>query len=205
MKTAKMKILLLSIVLLSSFFAEAQFTPVPMTMNTPMGPIHTTHYIYMPYRYGGISNYNPKYKFTVQLKNDSLFTCKSRMESANKRMYIVYKDQWKDEIKVYPSDTKSLSAQEGMTGIMYGMPADSCWLFRVVKGPIVGYSSIPSTDVNSVIAIQKGTDQEIISLTRQHLTEMVSDLTDEKINKWLEKGHLTKVIGRYNKLKSGQP
>jgi hypothetical protein len=120
-------------------------------------------------------------------------------------MYIVYKDQWKDEIKVYPSDTKSLSAQEGMTGIMYGMPADSCWLFRVVKGPIVGYSSIPSTDVNSVIAIQKGTDQEIISLTKQHLTEMVSDLTDEKINKWLEKGHLTKVIGRYNKLKSGQP
>lgn len=107
-----MKILLLSLVLLSPFLTQAQFTPVPMTMNTPMGPIHTTHYIYMPYQYGRISNYNPKYKFTVQLKNDSLFSCKSRMESANKRMYIVYKDQWKDEIKVYPSDTKSQRRKE---------------------------------------------------------------------------------------------
>lgn len=203
--TMKLNIFLFLKLFLIPILTQAQFTPVPMTMNTPMGPIHTTHYIYMPYQYGRISNYNPKYKFTVQLKNDSLFSCKSRMESANKRMYIVYKDQWKDEIKVYPSDTKSLSAQEGMTGIMYGMPADSCWLFRVIKGPILGYTSIPSEDVNAVIVIQKGTDQQIVSLTKQHVTNMVSDLTDEKITKWLEKGHLIKVIQRYNKLRASQP
>lgn len=123
------KLGVVSLFVLAFLNGHAQFVPVPQTFNTPMGPIHTTHYMYMPHNYGS-GSYSPKFKFTVILNNDSTFTFKSQMMAEKKKMYVEYKDKkTKKKVKLFPSDTKSLSGFNALSISMTGMPVDSCWLF----------------------------------------------------------------------------
>ncbi len=179
--------------------AQAQFVPVPQTFNTPMGPIHTTHYVYMPHNYGNGSG-SPKYKFKVTLNNDSTFSFKSKMLAEKKKMYVEYKANGIKR-KLFPSDTKSISGFESLNPEKKGFAADSCWLFLIIDGAINCYSSVPGTYYQLTIAIQKGKDAEIVPLTKDRLAEMVSDMTDEKLRKALEKGKLADVLNRYNTLR----
>jgi hypothetical protein len=158
----------------------------------------------MPYQYGQVGAANPKFKFTVQFRDSSKATFKSRILSENKKMYILYKNKQKQRVKIFPADTRTMFAESTLVGFTYGMAVDSCWLFPLGSGAIQSYSSIPF-DEYAVIAIQKGKDNTILSLTKEHLREMVSDIEDEKITKWLEKDDLPKVIERYNKLKESKP
>lgn len=195
------KLVVANLFVLMLLNVQAQFVPVPQTFNTPMGPIHTTHYVYMPQHYYN-GSYNPKYKFKALLNNDSLVSFKSRISVEKKKMYVEYKVK-KEWIKIFPSDTKNLTGLNDLDIEMTGIPVDSCWLFLSKAGPIKCYSSVPSMEMSSAIAIQKGNEGEIISLTKEHLRDMISDVTDEKLSKWLEKGQLVKVIERYNNIKLG--
>ena len=121
------------------------------------------------------------------------------MLAENKRMYIEYKNEKRKWVKLFPTGTKEIIGFN-VNGIsVRGIPVDTCWLFVNKVAAIKCYSSFPSPDINTTIAIQKGNDQ-IISLTKDNLREMVSDVSDEKITRWIEKGSLVKVIERYNQL-----
>jgi hypothetical protein len=175
---------------------NAQFISVPYTMSTPRGNVTMQHHLYMPTHYSN-SNSNPKFNFEVTLKDDSVIKFKSRILSENKTLYIVQKEG-KDKIKIFPEDTKSCIAHFGSNfGSKIGIPADSCWLFKINVGPINGYSSIPSTYLNNAIAIQKGEEGKIVTLNKKNLKEMVEPC-DEKLDKLISKSKFAKAIEYYN-------
>jgi hypothetical protein len=186
---------------LISHASMARYIYVPQTIHTPYGnaTIQQPMYMFRPtyYNYGNVAS-NPKFDFTVVLKNDSVITLRSRMEVADKKMYVLQKAK-KIKRKIFPSETKDISGYSDSWGRLKGIPADSCWLFKITKGPINCYSSLPMRDITASIAIQKGEDGEIVALSKKNL-EVITGTEDEKIKKWLEKDKLTKVIQYYNEV-----
>jgi hypothetical protein len=180
---------------------SAQYVYVPQTIHTPYGnaTIQQPMYMYRPmyFNYGNVAT-NPKFDFTIVLKSDSVITLRSRMEAQDKKMYVMQKEK-KLKRKIFPNETKSISGYSSTWGRIKGIPADSCWLFKITKGPINCYSSLPMMDIVTAIAIQKGEDGEIVSLSKENL-EAITGTEDEKIKKWLEKDKLTKVIQYFNEV-----
>jgi hypothetical protein len=189
------KILFLSLVGFSHA-AVAQFISVPYTMSTPGGNVPMYHHVYMPTHYNN-GKANPKFDFEVTFKNDSVVKLRSRILSEDKKLYMEQKDG-KVKKKIFPQDTKSCLARLSSTfGLKFGIPADSCWLFKINVAAINCYSSIPSTDLNDAIAIQKGNEGKIATLNKENLEEMVSP-GDEKLDKLIDKGKFAKAIEYYN-------
>lgn len=191
------KILFLSFIAFSHA-ATAQYISVPYTMSTPYGNVGMTQHIYMPTHYYN-SSYNPEFNFEVTLKNDSVVKFKSSILAENKKLYMEQKVGKKIKKKIFPEDTKSCLARLNASfGLKFGIPADSCWLFKINVGPIIyGYSSIPSVDLNQAIAIQKGGTGKIVALNKENLREMVSP-GDEKLDKLIDKSKFAKAIKYYN-------
>jgi len=191
MKTS-LKILLLCFIGL--YHAKGQYVSMPYSVPTPYGNVTMTQHIYMPTHYYN-SNSNPKFKFVVVLKNDSVIELKSRMLSEDITMYVLYNEN-KSKRKIFPDETKVIFSNS-ISGRIKGLPADSCWLFKVKKGAINCYSSVPMIDINSTIAIQEGDTGKIVALTKENLQGITGN-DDEKIVRWLDKNKLIKVIEYYN-------
>jgi len=188
------KILFVSLVVFSHV-ASAQFVSVPYTMSTPGGNVPMYHHVYLPTHYNN-GNSNPKFDFEVTLKNDSVVKFKSRILSENKKMYVLLKEN-KSKRKISPDDTKAIVSSSSDLGRIKGLPADSCWLFKMNKGAINCYSSVPMIDIYGTIAIQEGEKGTIIELTKENLQGITGN-DDDKIVKWLKKNKLIKVIEYYN-------
>jgi hypothetical protein len=188
------------VIVLVSFIspAMAQMIPMRSTFSTPGGNIQTTTWMPGPRMYYGNATVNPKFHFTIILKNDSVITFRSRVEAEDKKMYVLQKAK-KVKRKIFPNDTKEVSGYSDTWGRLKGIPADSCWLFKINPGAINCYSTLPMRDITTTIAIQKGEDGEIVALSKKNL-EAITGTEDEKIKKWLEKDKLTKVIQYYNEL-----
>jgi hypothetical protein len=178
--------------------ASAQMIPMRSTFSTPGGNITTTTWVPGAPMYYGNGAVNPKFHFTVILKSDSVLTFRSRVEKEDINMYILQK-QKKQKRKIFPNDTKEISGYSDAWGRIKGIPADSCWLFKINEGAINCYSALPMIDITSTIAIQKGEDGKIVPLSKKNV-EAITGTGDEKIQKWIEKGKLTKVIQYYNEV-----
>lgn len=106
-------------------------------------------------------------------------------------------DNETDSIVITPADTKLVVTILYRTNErMEGIPADSCWLFKIVKGPINAYSPFAEKDAH-LIAIQKE-GGPIVPLNKENLFELVGT-TDPKINKLIEKEDFQKAITTFNK------
>jgi hypothetical protein len=187
--------ILVFITLSRGLFAQVHY--VPQTFSTPYGNITTHQAVYTPMYYGNYGGQvNLKYEFTVTLKNDSVLTFKSRMESENKKMYIVQKNG-KVKRKIFANETKELYAYNVNYGRLKGIVADSCWYFKAHKGAINSYTVIPNNNKDMAAAIQEGEDGPIIALTKKNLEAMTGN-DDPKIVKWLSKYKYSKVISYYN-------
>jgi hypothetical protein len=181
-----------------SYPAIAQMMPMSTTFSTPRGNIQTTTWMPGPRMYYGNATVNPKFHFTIILKSDSVITFRSRLEAEDKKMYVLQRAK-KVKRKIFPSETKEVSGYSDTWGRLKGIPADSCWLFKITPGAINCYSTLPMRDITTTIAIQKGEEGEIVALSKKNL-EAITGTEDEKIKKWLEKDKLTKVIQYYNEL-----
>ena len=180
--------------------AFAQVTSVPTTIHTPYGNVTHTNYVPAPrYYYGsyGKEKISHKYLFTVVLKkNDSTFTVKARIDHASNNHYIIVKAGKRND-KIVPSDTKMIYRIDFQGTRLYGLPADSCWLFKSQPGKINSYSFLAEKGMDYVIAIQNGDEGSIVPLTKENLLEMVGD------NSWtlklIDQGRLVKAVQTFNK------
>ncbi len=187
------------VTLSNGLFAQVYY--VPQTIRTPQGNVTIQQPVYrpMPMHHGNFGGqYNPKFQFTVVLKSDSVINFKSRIESEDKKMYVIHKEK-RIKRKIFPNDTREIYGYSSVHGRMKGIPSDSCWLFKGYAGAINSYLSLPLKDYTMIIAIQHGDDGPIVPLNRKNL-EAITGTDDPKIAKWLEKNKLSQVIEYYNDL-----
>jgi hypothetical protein len=199
-----MKHLLTYSLLFIAFTGMSQMYSVPNTIRTPYGNVTTYTNHYMPMYYGGYSlpTVFKRAKLQVVLKNDSVLNIQARFDAGSKQNAITVKGKKGVADKVYqPADTKSVT-RSFVTGElpMKGIPADSCWLFKVISGKISCYSNVPLQSEGSIVAIQFENDP-IIKLTKDNLLAMIPE-RDEKFEKLFKKNKFIEAIKLYNKPES---
>ena len=189
------------VALTNALFAQTFY--VPQTIRTPQGNVTIQTPVYRPMpMYGNYGQVNPKFEFTVVLKNDSTFTFKSRVEAKDKKMYVLQKKK-RVKRKIFPSETKEIYAYNASYGRLKGIVTDSCWYFKAHSGAINSYTVLPTIDKNSAIAMQQGEDGTIIPINKKNL-EAITGTDDPKIVKWLSQYKYAKVIAYYNEQKKKQ-
>jgi hypothetical protein len=196
MKTKKIIILL--VFFICALNSYAQFIPVTTTIPTPQGNIPYTYYVGVPrYNYGVKGPISTKHKFTIELMNDSLFTARTKINIGEGDDFLKVKIN-KEEKIIKPAETKSISRISELGNKLVGIPADSCWLFKVQSGKINMYSFLAEETLTYVIAMQIG-DGPIMPIkkeTKEILEPIMNDRP--RLLKLLEKEEFIRAIELYN-------
>jgi hypothetical protein len=193
----KLLMLICGGVLSGSLHAQMMI-PITTTTRTPYGSFKTTTWTPTGHQYFGNSQISIKYPFTVTMKNDSVFTAKTRIRFEKDTHSIVVKDRAKDKQIIHPSETKEIYRIRENGKKMTGIPADSCWLFRCKEGKINAYSFLAEEGMTYATAIQKGDEGPIVPLTKANLLKMVGE-EDPKVLRIIKENRLVRAIEVYNK------
>jgi hypothetical protein len=157
----KTKLLIASVLgsILISFSAQAQNMGAVNTKfdHRPVD-MHQIREVQMQLIHKGMAQastslHNPTLVFKVILKDSTSREIKSKIFFDERNAsYLLAEDKKlrKDDPmrvqRIYPADTRAIYKvrQDGLL-LPVGMPADSCWLFKVVHGKINAYSFLPAT------------------------------------------------------------
>src|SRR6218665_3667638 len=107
-----------------------------MTIKTPHGNVQHSYYTGGQRYYYGQGNISVKHEFQIILKNDSNFTSRTRIDLSDEKNQSLTVKSNGDKRKIFPSETKSISCLSPSGQKLIGLPADSCWLFKVAIGKI---------------------------------------------------------------------
>lgn len=137
-------------------------------------------------------------KLTVQLKNDSIETLVAEFDAKSKPNVVTVRNLNGNPIRaIKPGDTKFVSRKLPGGGSMKGIPADSCWLFKVISGKVNAYSNVPVWTQEMIVAFQF--EDGIISvINSQNLLEAMPR-TDKNLLRFIRKGKWADAINYYNK------
>jgi len=148
---------------------------------------------------------NQKYKFKVVMKDSSVLEVKSKIyvDTALHKSYLIYDDKSiqgdkkERQKKIYSTNTRNISRTEAGENYV-GIATDSCWLFKVMSGPINAYSPLSETfNLKSFYlrAFQVG-DGPIQKLDSAGLAPIV--MKSPKALKAFQKKDYYKAIDKYN-------
>jgi hypothetical protein len=187
--------LLFLVLTMLALHASAQFVPVTQTIQTPYGNVNQTYYIGAPRIYYYNGNASVKHNFIVELLNDSVFTTHTWIRSGDDHKDFLKVKINKENKIIKPVDTKSIWRKASGGRKLVGIPADSCWLFKVATGKINLYSFLAEEDIKAVVAMQVG-DGAIVKISKETLLPIIGNITT--LRKLVEKGEFVRAIERYN-------
>jgi hypothetical protein len=169
--------------------------PVQSAIRSPYGNVPHTYYVPNPMRYYGQGKNNTsKQPYTIILKSDSCFTASTRIYLSEDKHYIIVKKR-KVKRQIFPAETKTISCKDIDGSTLIGIPADSCWFFKISKGRINSYSFIPEKGMYHVTAIQEG-NGPIVPLNEDNVRKMVEGNTNAL--ELVKREELIKAIQTFN-------
>jgi hypothetical protein len=134
--------------------------------------------------------------FYMIMKNGKSYTMRTRINITSSEHFIEANQEGLPKI-IKPSDTRTLSrmTDDGRRQVL-GIPADSCWLFKIIPGQISAYYFLAQEIKNeSVTAIQKG-DGPVVPFSPQVLMDMVGG--DPELVKLINNQKFVQAIKGYN-------
>ncbi|MBE9585768.1 hypothetical protein IM792_15030 [Mucilaginibacter sp. JRF] len=160
-------------------------------------------------------NNNAKFEYTVTSTDGSTQKIKSKIyqDSASRKFYIEFVDKKAPKSdpnriqKIYPDQTISISrvVEYGVPPV-YGIAKDSCWMFKVINGPINAYSHFAGTsdryDESTIIGIQNGENMPIIAFTPDNLKLLISK--DRYAMDYFTRKKYLKALKEYNNNKKAR-
>ncbi len=176
--------------------------PMPQTIQTPYGRATYNNFVYQPMgSYSNNQKISWKYDFTVVMRSgDSIFTQRMAIRISEKPHQLVAKKR-KGKRVIVPVETRQVFRINLKTGHkLTGIPADSCWLFKSVRGKINGYSPVAEEGYWLLAAIQQGNDGPLLPITKENVQAMIPE-PDEKMKKLIEEGNLIRAVQKYNEQK----
>jgi len=154
------------------------------------------------------------FDFVVMLRDSSKIKVRSAMftDSITKKRFIVMIDKKyaKSDTnrykKIFPSQTlylkRDVNKEDGSSVDLYyrGKPNDTCWMFKVIAGPITAYSYLSDQDfmtfeTSSLIGIQLN-DGPIVQYSEDNLRQMI--MSDNAAMEYFQKKKYIKAIRKFN-------
>lgn len=171
---------------------------------------------------GANNVYNEKHSFIVTMLDSSKKEIYSKIyvDTVAKKMFLLYVDQSLKKTdtnrvrKIYPSQTINIARSLIPPGtnavrqnvvaprpIYYiGKPSDSCWMFKVISGPINAYSYLSEDgqefSPSTIVGIQLN-NGPIINFTEGNLKQIIGQ-DDVDALQIVQNGNYLRAIKRYN-------
>lgn len=125
--------------------------------------------------------------FNVALRNEKVVKAYTRIDVKTVPHSVTI--ALGSEVKTLkPSDTHLVSLLKDDGDETIGIPADTCWLFKMAQGALNIYTYLPYPDWSMVVALQKGDNGDIVRITAETLKTMIADnpkaLQLFNLNKW---------------------
>jgi hypothetical protein len=198
MKLFSFHVVVLVFLALTSLTSVAQMIPMTNTMRTPYGNVNTTSWVAGPRmdNGGGEMTKSGKYNLEITFPDDSVVTLSARFYFDRDTIYIVAKDKFNNKLEIYPHQTMKVRDFSSKLEPIDGITTDSSWLFRVIKGPINGYSIVPS-ETSHISFAQHGNDGRIFQANEKNLKPLIID--DKKALRYLKKEMFKMAILTFNK------
>ncbi|GGA86891.1 hypothetical protein [Puia dinghuensis] len=198
-----MKNILLPLFCTLFLFGRAQHMSMPNYHYTPQTPrIFSPFSMYNNYGYYG--TVSQKHRFMVLLKDSTSLLITAKIEADSTSRFLVYTDRSVKRSdsgrtkRIYPTQTLSISRldKSGVTEYK-GLPADSCWLFPAIQGPLSAYAALAEDEIDDefLLYIRQG-EGPMIRLTAESLEAIVKD--NEKAESLLKKKKYSRAINKYN-------
>jgi hypothetical protein len=157
-------------------------------------------------------NENYKYTFNVILKDSSTQAVNSIIytDTVLHKNYLLFVDKKFPKSdsahrfqKIYPDQTVNISRVDlysDLKNVVIGKPNDSCWMFKVISGPVSVYSFLSEqdgyfSDPSSFIGLQLN-NGPIFNFSEENLKTMIGQDTEALEN--IEKKDFLKAIKKYN-------
>jgi hypothetical protein len=137
----------------------------------------------------------PKLLFSATFKNDSTITGLCIVNYKRKINTLQMAVNNGQQQIVRPPDTKSISRTTDKGTVLIGIPADTCWLFKVVVGKLHLYTDRAEENLHFAVAFQEG-EGPLLPLTKKGLMPYMKH--DEKLVNLLNRGRFVKAILKYN-------
>jgi hypothetical protein len=173
---------LLALLIFSSAFAQPTLSSFSRLQQVSATLVSATPATLFTPKKGKERNY-----FNVALKNETIVKAYTRIDTRATPHSVTI--SLGDEIKqLTPAQTHlvSLLKDDGEEAI--GIPADTCWLFKMARGTLNIYTYLPYPDWSMVVALQKGDNGDIMRITAETLKSMIADnpkaLQLFNLNKW---------------------
>jgi hypothetical protein len=125
--------------------------------------------------------------FNVALLNETIVKSYTRIDTKT-TPHSVTISLGAEVQRLIPSQTHLVSLLKDDGDETIGIPADTCWLFKMAKGALNIYTYLPYPDWGMVVALQKGDEGNIVRITAESLKTMIADnpkaLQLFNLNKW---------------------
>ncbi|MEO7215285.1 hypothetical protein [Mucilaginibacter sp.] len=171
---------------------------------------------------GSNENYNPKHTFLITMIDGSKKEVYSRIyaDTVAHKSYLVFEDKSLPKSdtnrvrKIYPQQTINITRNMALAPSIIkradfptvpkyytGIAKDSCWMFKVIAGPVSAYSLLSEEEgqmfnPGTIVAIQLN-DGPIVKCTEENLKTMVAH-DAEAMEKIQDKNYL-KAIKKFNR------
>jgi hypothetical protein len=170
------KIFALNLVLVSVLCHAQNTWTVNTPIHTPAGTINnqqTFGYKTEPFVFKRKATRIKSY-YNIALLEDSLVNAYTRVDTKSIPHSITAR-VGKLTRKFTPRDTQFIVRIGDFSEEYIGLPADSCWMFKMIKGNINVYYFLPFNEWKFAVAIQKNDDGPIQKITSDLIKSLISD------------------------------
>jgi hypothetical protein len=207
-------------------FAAVLFISLAQSAAAQFGPNPVAESAWMMDRRNKVFNF--KYTFTVTMANGAVREVYSKIldDTAKHKKYLLYVDKSLAKSdsnrnqKIYPNQTISISRNLALvaSGIrkadfptpprpFTGIAKDTCWMFKVISGPISVYSYLSEDDDQvynpaTFVGLQLN-DGPIMNYNEANLKEMIGQNDINALEKVVRKNYVG-AIKKYNRDKKSE-
>ncbi len=162
-------------------------------------PLKEDLYAWNPYGY--INNTNSLDKTSKELTYLITFKDSTKLSTAgkigeHKGQFFLYVDNETMTRSIRPSETLSIVYTPKKGQPLPGVAVDSCWLFRIVEGPVNLYTVTPQQADQFVIYIQDGPEGQMMMATRAKIRWMLKK--DDMIGLSINNLQFIAAVKRHN-------
>lgn len=172
---------------------------------TKKNPVKDDLYMWNPYgyigRYNTLDKTSKKLSYSIVLKDSTKIVASGKIGD-HKGNFFLYVDNETMTRSIRPNETLSVTYMPKKGVPLVGIPTDSCWVFKMIEGPVNLYSVTPQELDQFVIYIQQGNDGAMMKATKGNFRKLLKN--DQSIQVDINTNQFRSAVKKHNLFIEGE-
>jgi hypothetical protein len=166
---------------------------------TKGNPVRDDLYMWNPYGYinrlNALDKTSKKLSYSIVFKDSTQILTPAKI-GEHKGNFFLYVDNETMTRSIRPNETLSITYIPKKGSPLVGVPTDSCWVFKLIEGPVNLYSVTPQPLDQFVIYIQKGNDGPMMKATKGNIRKQLKN--DQSVQVDINTNQFRSAVTKHN-------